>query len=63
MYRPSVAPPELSIRDGFAIGGYHRRLSSAAPSELSNSAGVKDLRRRREPPCPGPSRHKAPKER
>jgi|JI8StandDraft_1071087.scaffolds.fasta_scaffold1181602_1 hypothetical protein len=35
MYRPSVAPSELSIRDRFAIGGYHRGLSSVAPSELS----------------------------
>jgi hypothetical protein len=34
MYRPSVAPSELSIRDEPAIGGYHRRLSSTAPLEL-----------------------------
>lgn len=40
MYRHAVAPPELSIRDRFAIGGYHRRLSSAAPLELFRNRTV-----------------------
>ena len=37
MHRDSVAPSELLIRDEHAIGGYHRRLSSIAPSELSRA--------------------------
>jgi hypothetical protein len=41
MHRDSVAPSELLIRDEHAIGGYHRRLSSTAPSELSNVFNVR----------------------
>ena len=36
MYPISIAPFELANRDKPAIGGYYRRLSSSAPSELKS---------------------------
>ncbi len=40
MHRQSVAPSEHLIRDGNAIGGYHRRLRSTAPLELLDFSNV-----------------------
>jgi hypothetical protein len=37
-----VAPSELLIRDGNAIGGYHRRPRSTAPPELLDFSNVRD---------------------
>ncbi len=36
MHRHSVAPLELLSRDEHANGGYHSRLSSTAPLELTD---------------------------
>jgi hypothetical protein len=50
MHRDSIAPLALWICYEHAIGGYHRRLGSAAPLELSNNRSH-DLRDRSTSQC------------